>query len=90
MQSANLNGAIVGSYLYNGFAQRVQKTAGTTVTDFVYDRFGHTRWRKTNGATGAAQNWVTANTVPQSRTASKIGKPLSNRQPLTSKNKPRP
>lgn len=39
--NALLNGAIVGSYLYNAFEQRVQKTAGPTVTQFVFDRFGH-------------------------------------------------
>ena len=39
--SASLNSATVGSYLYNAFEQRAQKIAGTTTTQFVYDRAGH-------------------------------------------------
>ncbi|HEX7684698.1 MAG TPA: RHS repeat-associated core domain-containing protein [Trinickia sp.] len=38
---ASLNGATVGSYLYNAFGQRVQKVAGGITTQLVYDRFGH-------------------------------------------------
>jgi RHS repeat-associated protein len=39
--SASLNGTTAGTYLYNAFEQRVQKTAGSTTTQFVFDRFGH-------------------------------------------------
>ena len=37
--SAALNGSTSGAYLYNAFEERVQKTAGGTVTQFVFDRF---------------------------------------------------
>ena len=50
--TASLNSTGVGAYVYNGFEQRVQKTVGTTVTDFVYDRFGHLL-AEANDATGA-------------------------------------
>jgi RHS repeat-associated protein len=30
-----------GTYLFNAFNQRVQKTAAGTMTQFIYDRFGH-------------------------------------------------
>jgi RHS repeat-associated protein len=39
--SASLNGTTAGAYLYNALEQRVQKVAGSTTTQFVYDRFGH-------------------------------------------------
>ncbi len=39
--SAALNGTTAGAYLYNAFEQRVQKTVGSAVTQFVFDRFGH-------------------------------------------------
>lgn len=39
--SASLNGSTAGTYLYNAFEQRVQKTVGSTTTQFVFDRFGH-------------------------------------------------
>jgi uncharacterized protein RhaS with RHS repeats len=39
--SAALNSTTAGIYLYNAFEQRVQKTAGAPVTQFVFDRFGH-------------------------------------------------
>ena len=39
--SASLNSSTVGTYVYNGFEQRAQKTVGSTVTQFVFDRFGH-------------------------------------------------
>jgi RHS repeat-associated protein len=52
MQTASLNSSGVGSYVYNGFEQRAQKTAGSAVTDFVFDRFGHLL-AEANDATGA-------------------------------------
>jgi RHS repeat-associated protein len=39
--SAALNGSLVGSYLYNAFEQRVQKTASGVETQYVFDCFGH-------------------------------------------------
>jgi len=52
MQTASLNSSGVGSYVYNGFEQRAQKTAGSAVTDFIFDRFGHLL-AEANDATGA-------------------------------------
>jgi RHS repeat-associated protein len=39
--SASLNGSAVGTYSYNGFQQRMQKTVGSALTQFIFDRFGH-------------------------------------------------
>jgi YD repeat-containing protein len=52
MQTASLNSSGVGSYVYNGFEQRAQKTAASAVTDFIFDRFGHLL-AEANDATGA-------------------------------------
>jgi RHS repeat-associated protein len=52
--AASLNGATAGTYLYNGFEQRVQKTVGSLVTQLVFDRFGHLL-TEANGA-GVVQN----------------------------------
>jgi RHS repeat-associated protein len=52
MQTASLNSSGVGSYVYNGFEQRAQKTVGSAVTDFIFDRFGHLL-AEANDATGA-------------------------------------
>jgi len=52
MQTASLNSSGVGSYVYNGFDQRAQKTAGSAVTDFIFDWFGHLL-AEANDATGA-------------------------------------
>ena len=43
----------MGSYVYNGFEQRAEKTAGSTATDFVFDRMGHLL-EEANHATGTA------------------------------------
>lgn len=44
ISAASLNSSGVGSYLYNGFEQRVQKLVPATAgNDFIYDRFGHRR-----------------------------------------------
>jgi YD repeat-containing protein len=39
--SAALNSTTAGTYLYNAFEQRVQKTAGGVTSQFVYDGAGH-------------------------------------------------
>src|ERR1700679_1096500 len=39
--SAALNATTVGSYLYNAFEKRVQKTASGVTTQQIFDRFGH-------------------------------------------------
>lgn len=51
--TAKLNGSAVGSYLYNAFEQRVEKSAGSADTHFILDRFGHLL-AEADGSTGAA------------------------------------
>ena len=52
MKTSKLNSTTLATYTYNGFEQRVIKTVGTTVTDFIFDRFGHLL-AEANGSTGA-------------------------------------
>jgi len=52
MNTSKLNGTTLATYTYNGFEQRVIKTVGTTITDFIFDRFGHLL-AEANGSTGA-------------------------------------
>jgi hypothetical protein len=62
--SAALNASTVGSYLYNAFEQRVQKTACASITQFVFDRAGHPL-EETNGATGAVlREYIWFNNLP--------------------------
>ena len=53
MATASLNSTGVGAYVYNGFEQRVKKTAGGATTDFIFDRAGHL-FAEANDSTGAS------------------------------------
>ena len=61
--SAALNGTTAGAYLYNAFEQRVQKTVGSTVTQFVSDRFGHLL-AEANGSGSAQKEYIWLDDVP--------------------------
>jgi len=60
---AALNGSTVGSYLYNAFGQRVQKVAGGTTTQFVYDRLGHLL-EEANGSGAALRDYIWFDNAP--------------------------
>ena len=61
--SAALNGTTAGAYLYNAFEQRVQKTVGSAVTQFVFDRFGHLL-AEANGSGAAQKEYIWLDDVP--------------------------
>ena len=53
-------GSTLAAYAYNGFNQRVEKTVGSTITQYVYDESGHPL-AEINGSTGAVNviyNWL--------------------------------
>jgi RHS repeat-associated protein len=57
--SAALNSTTAGTYVYNAFEQRVQKTAGGVTTQFVYDRSGHLlEEANASGATQKEYIWL--------------------------------
>jgi RHS repeat-associated protein len=61
--SAVLNGTNAGAYLYNAFEQRVQKTVGAAVTQFVVDRFGHLL-AEANGSGAAQKEYLWLDDLP--------------------------
>ncbi len=61
--SAALNGTTAGAYLYNAFEQRVQKTVGSAVTQFVFDRFGHLL-AEANGSGAAQKEYIWLDDMP--------------------------
>ncbi len=61
--SAALNGTTAGAYLYNAFEQRVQKTVGSAVTQFVVNRFGHLL-AAANGSGAAQKEYIWLDDVP--------------------------
>ncbi len=61
--SAALNGTTAGAYLYNAFEQRVEKTVGSAVTQFVFDRFGHLL-EEANGSGAAQKEYIWLDDVP--------------------------
>ena len=60
---ASLNGAVVGTYLYNAFGQRVQKVAGGITTQLVFDSLGHLL-AEADGSGAVLRDYIWFDNVP--------------------------
>ena len=52
-----------GTYLFNAFNQRVQKTAGSTATQFIYDEAGHL-FEEANGSGTVQKEYIWLDDLP--------------------------